>query len=126
MSGASEIFDLAGDFGRAAGQIGSALYDTFASEGEAFANDWKANASATAGEHGVHYPSAITSEVRGGLSGVTVEAGPESGPPQGGMGRGFEFGSRNQPPHLDGLRAMPAAEARIEKAADSTIGYLLP
>jgi hypothetical protein len=42
------------------------------------------------------------------------------------MGRGFEFGSQNQPPHLDGLRALPLAERRLERAADSTIGFLLP
>lgn len=123
---AGEIFDLAADFGSAAGKIGSALYDTFDSEGKAFAEDWADIARGTAGEHGVHYPDAITSEVHGGLGGVSVEAGPENGPPQGGMGPGFEFGSQNQPPHLDGLRAMGPAEGRIEKAADATIGYLLP
>lgn len=125
MSGADEVFALARDFGKASAEIASALYDTFKEEGETFAEDWADNARATAGEHGKWYPDTITSETRPGLS-ITVETGPESGRKQGGMGPGFEFGSRNQPPHLDGLRAMGPAESRLEKAADATIGFLLP
>lgn len=125
MSGAAEVFALADDFGKTAGEVASALYDTFAEEGDAFAEDWAENARATSGEHGKHYPGTITSETRLSL-GIHVETGPESGRKQGGMGPGFEFGSRNQPPHLDGLRAMGPAEARLERAADATIGFLLP
>ena len=125
MAGASEIFDLAADFGKAAGQIGSALYDTFGSEGEAFAEDWKANATATSGSHAAQYPGFITSEVHGGLGGVYVEAGPEARG-QGDLGRVLEFGTGPNPPHFDGLQAMGPTEARLERAADATIGYLLP
>jgi hypothetical protein len=58
--------------------------------------------------------------------GILVETGPDSSMKQGSMGRGFEFGSQNQPPHLDGARALPAAEQRLERAADAAIGFLLP
>jgi hypothetical protein len=125
MPGASEFFELAADFGKASGAVASALYDVYAESGDAFAEDWASNATETSGEHGKHYPSSITSETK--LStGILVETGPDSSMPQGGMGRGFEFGSRNQPPHLDGIRAMPIAEARLARGADAVIGLLLP
>lgn len=125
MSGADEIFDFADDFGKAAKEIGKALFDTFKSEGAHFADEWRANAVQTSGEHGRHYPKSITSEAKLAF-GIHIETGPESNRRQGGMGPGFELGSQNQPPHLDGLRALGPAADRAEKAADATIGFLLP
>lgn len=52
----------------------------------------------TAGRHGKHYHRAITKERRDAL-GLEWVYGPEIALPQGGMS--FEFGSRNQKPHLD-------------------------
>ena len=60
------------------------------------------NARRTSGAHGKLYPRSFTWEMRGGLFGgasFTGEYGPDMARPQGGMS--FEFGSRNQPPHLD-------------------------
>ncbi len=60
------------------------------------------NARRTSGAHGKHYPKAFTWEMRNGLFGgasFVAEYGPDVARPQGGMS--FEFGSRNQPPHLD-------------------------
>lgn len=58
----------------------------------------------SAGAHGKHYPNSITAEskkaFRGFGAGVySAEYGPVVGRRQGGMS--FEWGSRNQPPHLD-------------------------
>jgi hypothetical protein len=125
VSGASEIFDLAADFGKAPTKVASALYDVYKDSGDAFAEDWADNARETSGEHGKHYPNSITSETRLAL-GIYVETGPDSSMKQGGMGRGFEFGSQNQPPHLDGLRALPTAEQRLLRAADAAIAFTLP
>lgn len=125
MSGADEVFALAHDFKKASAEVARALYDTFKQEGDHFAEDWAENARSTSGEHGKWYPDAITAETRLSL-GILVEIGPESAQRQGGMGPGFEFGSRNQPPHLDGLLAMGPAESRLERAADATIGSLIP
>lgn len=125
MAGASEIFELAADFGKAPAKVAAALYDVYKDAGDAFAKDWASNARETSGEHGKHYPNSITSETRVAL-GILVETGPDSSMKQGSMGRGFEFGSRNQPPHLDGLRALPTAEQRLLRAADVAIGYALP
>ena len=62
------------------------------------------NARRTAGKHGKHYPKSITADRGRAFAGfgggeIAAEYGPDSGRPQGGMS--FEFGSRNQPPHLD-------------------------
>ena len=123
--GAEELFQLADDFGKAGMQIGRALYDTFSEQGDEFAKDWAQIATGTAGKHGKHYPKAITSEAKLGAS-INVETGPETGKDQGGMGPGFEFGSKNQPPHLDGLNALGPATERTAKAAAKTIDDLLP
>lgn len=127
MSGADEIFDLARDLGTASRSVASGLFDAYKGAGEGFRDDWQHNARNTAGEHGKHYPNAITTEMKlAGLTSITVETGPESGRRQGGMGPGFEFGSVNQPPHLDGLQAMPLAEKRLERLSDAAIGLALP
>lgn len=123
MSGAEEFFDLARDFEKASIKTASALYDAFKAGGEGFRDDWRDNARQTAGVHGKHYPDAITTETRLAF-GIEVVTGPEKGRKQGGMS--FELGSRNQPPHLDGLRAMPLAEKRIDRLTDSAIGHTLP
>lgn len=67
----------------------------------------KDNARRTAGKHGKLYPRAFSSQMNrgGGLFGNTYsgEYGPDIAKPQGGMS--FEFGSRNQKPHLDLARS---------------------
>ena len=50
----------------------------------------------SAGAHGKHYPKAFSAER---FAPLVWEYGPDASRPQGGMS--FEFGSRNQPPHLD-------------------------
>lgn len=101
---------------RASRTVATQLFDTFAQEGEQFAADWASNARATAGEHGRLYPDSIESIPRLAL-GIVIDVGPVTSRPQGGMGPGFEFGSRNQPPHLDGANALPMAAARLRTAA---------
>ena len=124
---ADEIFDLARDFGAAPAAVAKGLFEAYRGAGEGFRDDWQHNARATSGTHGKHYPASITTEmVIAGLTSITVETGPDRGMKQGAMGRGFEFGSRNQPPHLDGLQAMPLAEKRLDKLADAAIGLALP
>lgn len=123
---ATEIYRLASDMSRVGPKAVPALRATFAAVGEAFADEWSANARQTAGAHGVHYPDSIDSELAFNLSGVSVDVGPNSAKKQGSMGRGFEFGSKNQPPHLDGLRALDVVQERAERMVDATVGHLLP
>ena len=65
------------------------------------------NAQRSAGEHGKWYPKAMTAEMTASLFGaaglISGEYGPERGRMQGEMS--FEFGSRNQKPHLDLARS---------------------
>lgn len=121
---ASQGLRLAADLSRVGPRAVPALRTSMQGVGEVFARAWQANAAETAGEHGKHYPASITAELAFGFGSVAVDVGPDASMPQGGMGRGFEFGSRNQPPHLDGLRALDTVQAPAEKVIDSTIGRL--
>ena len=121
-----EISVLARDLGNASRQVAREMFNVYDQGGEAFANDWRDNARATSGEHGKHYPDSIDHEIVFGGLGVAVEVGPNGGKKQGRMGRGFELGSVNQPPHLDGTRALPAAEERLARMADAAIALLMP
>lgn len=106
----SEVKALARDLTRASTRtvrLGDRVLDDAADD---LQRRWRQNARRTAGRHGRHYPNAITAERVGPL---TYEVGPESARPQGGMS--FEYGSRNQPPHLDGNRAADVAFPRTER-----------
>lgn len=120
----SEILALSSDLTQVGAKAVPALRGSMGAVGEAFAQQWASNAAATSGQHGVHYPASIDSELVFSLTSITVEAGPNADKPQGSMGRGFEFGSVNQPPHLDGVRAMDAIEPRAEQVIDTTVGFL--
>lgn len=87
---------------------------------------WVANARATSGSHGRHYPASITAETRTLATSALGDVGPDSSRPQGGMGRGFEFGSVNQPPHLDGAKALDANESKIEGLLNAAVLKVLP
>jgi hypothetical protein len=125
MPGASEIFELASDLGKASAKVAVTLFEVYKEQGDAFAEDWRSNARATSGEHGKWYPDSIDSETRIAF-GIEVETGPNSAKKQGSMGRGFEFGSRNQPPHLDGLRALGPADARLTRLSDHALRGVIP
>lgn len=90
------IDDLADDLRNIAVQAPARFSQTVRRNAEQGNRLAQANARRTAGSHGKHYPNAFTFEMRGLLS---AEYGPDAARPQGGMS--FEFGSRNQPPHLD-------------------------
>ena len=123
---ASEIYALAGDLSEVGGKAVPALREVMSQAGEAFADEWRANARETSGSHGIHYPDSIDSDLVFDLRGISVDVGPNADKKQGSMGRGFEFGSQNQPPHLDGLRALDGMQMRTERAVDAAIGHLFP
>jgi hypothetical protein len=77
---------------------------------------WKAEAEVTAGAHGKHYPKRIGSRMLAGFTTIQGEVGPIKPGPQADMS--FEFGSVNQPPHLDGQRAAEAHEQGILRSFD--------
>lgn len=126
MGDASEIYGLGDGLAEVGAKTVPAVRQVMSDAGDAFANEWRSNATETSGEHGKHYPASITSELAFSVTSVAVDVGPESARKQGGMGRGFEFGSVNQPPHLDGLRALDGMQARLDRILDSAIGHLFP
>lgn len=90
--------------------------------GNSLAKDF---AKASAGSHGKHYHRAFTTEMYGvvsfgGVNGIAGEYGPDVTKPQGGMS--FEFGSRNQRPHLDLARSAdiigPAFAGEVRRLPD--------
>lgn len=121
---ASEIYTMAADLSQIGARSVPAVRTVMAEVGSAFAREWAANARETSGEHGKHYPNSIDSELVFDIGGVSVEVGPNRDKPQGSMGRGFEFGSVNQPPHLDGLRALDGIQVRADRMIDSAVGHL--
>ena len=121
---ASQVDRVAGDLSQIGFRTVPALRGAMEGVGEAFAKDWADNARETSGTHGKWYPDSIDSELTFSVTNVTVEAGPNRVKKQGGMGPGFEFGSENQPPHLDGLRALDGFQQRAERIIDATVGHL--
>jgi len=87
--------------------------------------EWRENARRTAGAHGRHYPDAIDFDA-GWLAGAyEAQIGPRTDLPQGGMGPGFEYGSVNQQPHLDGNRALDREAPVFEAGLADLLGGIL-
>lgn len=78
---------------------------------------WRENARETAGEHGRLYPDSIRYQMAGNAYYSAADIAPDPSKPQGGMS--FEYGSANQPPHLDGQRALDELAPRIMRRFDS-------
>jgi hypothetical protein len=109
----SDLRVLSAALGRSQLRLAGLAPAVLAEAGAELQRAWKSNASLTAGKHGKWYPNSIKVKPAGPLA---VEVGPTPGMRQGAMS--FEFGSRNQPPHLDGQRAldatMPSLKAKVE------------
>lgn len=76
----------------------------------------------SSGRHGKLYPRAFTAEMKlyGALGLISGEYGPDSARPQGGMS--FEFGSRNQKPHLDLARSADIIGREFADDVDHVVG----
>lgn len=85
-------------------------------------NDWRANATATAGRHARLYPSSISYDVRHYPGGAIAEIGPDKGRPQGPLGNLLEYGSSKNPPHMDGARAIAAEAPRFVEQIALVVG----
>lgn len=121
---ATEVYKLAGDLSKVGARATLALRGPMAAAGDAFAEEWRKNAVETSGEHGRFYPDSISAGLVFDAGGISVDVGPDTSKKQGRMGKGFEFGSKNQPPHLDGSRALDLIAPRVERIIDASIGVL--
>lgn len=112
----SEVKDLANDMRR--GEIEARRGGRYVvnQAAQRIVREWKQNARETARAHGKHYPNSIGNDGASWTGGAWVDSvGPDAAMPQGGMN--FEYGSRNQDPHLDGNRAADGAEGPFAEAA---------
>lgn len=117
-----ELRALAVNFGKVSAETTTVLVGVFKEGGNDLRDEWKANARATSGQHGKHYPDSILAKMRLSAD-IEVEVGPDPSLPQGGMS--FEYGSVNQPPHLDGQRAADTIVPRFERRVETTMAALL-
>lgn len=124
--GAAEVRKLAFDLSAVSAKMVGPMRSVFKESGDMLAQEWSANARATSGVHGKHYPNSIDADLTFSLGNIEVEVGPNAAKPQGRMGRGFEFGSVNQRPHLDGLKAVDHLEPLIEKVIAVAVEDLIP
>lgn len=88
--------DLDREMRRIPGKAATAAARSVKTRAEQGNRSAKAFATKSAGSHGKHYPDAFSAEA---ISAFEWEYGPDASKPQGGMS--FEYGSRNQPPHMD-------------------------
>jgi hypothetical protein len=116
-----ELYALSRDFEKIGAKSAGAMYGVFKDAGNDLRDEWRTNARATSGDHGKHYPNSITADMRVSTN-IEVEVGPDPRLPQGGMS--FEFGSVNQPPHLDGQRATDTVVPRLDRRIDAALGHL--
>jgi hypothetical protein len=107
-----ELRALAADLSAVSGRTLGTVRAAYTEGAERITAEWRANAKETSGVHGKHYPASITWQERFSTN-LEFEIGPEIGKPQGRMGPGFEYGSVNQDPHLDGNRAADKLEPVI-------------
>lgn len=121
----SDLVRLADELGRAAIEVDRAAYAATKDAAQTLRDRWKENAKESAGRHGKHYHRAITAEQMPATGEAWWQVGPESGRKQGGMGMGFEYGSVNQPPHLDMTSVVPDVEAAMFEALDKAVRDLL-
>lgn len=123
-SGAAQFRQLAVDLSAAGSRAVPPLRAAMALVGNQTAQVWKSNATATAGQHGKHYPNSITSKLAFSVSSIAVDVYPDPSKPQGGMS--FEFGSSKQPPHLDGDKAVTAVEPLAVTRIDAVMQSVIP
>ena len=121
----TELLALAAYFDGAAKDVAAKTYPVVKQHAQELRDQWQKNAKETARRHGKHYPKSITAEQMPVTDEILWEVGPERMRKQGDMGAGFEYGSRNQPPHLDGARAAIQQEPKFIASLDEIIRGLL-
>lgn len=129
MAGAEEFFELAVDFERASARTAVTLFGVYETAGKDFRDSWRRNAEASSGSHAADYPKDITTEMRFAGTSILVETGPEDrggAGHQGFLGRILEFGGEHSPAHLDGLRALGPADAKLTRLSDNAVRGVIP
>lgn len=121
----SGLDDLAADMVMAGIKVGDEVYAVVKRGAQNIKTDWRKRARRSAGSHGRHYPRSIDYDVIRLGDRIDAEIGPNTALPQGGMGRGFEYGSVNTAPKPDGARALTAEEPKLIKHLEDIATRLL-
>jgi hypothetical protein len=122
---ADEIYGLADDLNVASREVLPAAREAMGVLGQRAEDDWRAAAESRYDMYGRHYPKSITHDVRFTLGGaVEAEIYPDPAKRQGSMS--FEFGSKNQPAHLDGANTTRKLEKVGEALIVSALGRIIP
>jgi len=108
------IDDLASDMAAIPATAVRDMADTVRKNADSGVRYARGFAKQSAGSHGKHYPASMSAESRGLLS---WEYGPDAAKPQGGMS--FEFGSRNQKPHLDLAKSADLVAPRFARDVEN-------
>lgn len=113
----SEVQDLARDLGHTHENAQQGARHPVSQSAGRVVAQWKRNIREIDLPHGKRYAETIGYDgpVRLGESWIAT-VGPDSSMPQGGMGRGFEYGSINQDsPHMEGNRAADDEEGHFAR-----------
>lgn len=116
---------LAEAFARAPEEMGRGLLDAVEKSAAKLQQDWRTGARRSSGRHGKHYPSSITHDVSVTEGSVYADIGPEVSRLQGRMGKGFEYGSVHQPPHMDGASAFARNAQPFQSAVQDAIDKVI-
>ena len=111
---------LADRLGELGPELMDGLHEATKDAGTAMRDGWRTNAKRTSGSHGKKYPRTIRASTSSGED--WAEADVYSVSP---AARGYEYGSRNQPPHLDAAKAYPAAERDWRDGCDTALARAL-
>ncbi len=112
---------LADDFDRAGDRVADELEPIVKRALQNIKADWRRRARRSAGRHGKLYPLAIDYDIARLGDRIDGEVGPQAGKPQGGMGRGFEYGSIHTAPKPDGDAALREEEPKFQAQAEAAV-----
>lgn len=112
---------LADDMDRAGSRVADELYPVVKKAAVNIKRVWRRKAKRTGGAHGKLYWLAIDFDLGRLGDRIDAEIGPRAELPQGGMGRGFEYGSVHTAPHPDGEAAVEAEAPRFRVQAEAAV-----
>lgn len=119
-----ELIQFGIELGTAGAATAGAVLNVFEDGAGELRDEWRRNAVVSSRYHARFYPATIDYSQLPGAT-IDFEVGPRR-KGQGNLGPILEFGSVNNPPHLDGQRAaddvIPRLERRVLLAAEDVFG----
>ena len=97
----SQVLKLEASLGKVAGGMVAPITGVVQTSGAALLAQWISGATASSGSWGKAYPGKIQGKLATSIGSIRYDAQPT-------VAWSFEYGSVNQPPHLDGLKAFTA------------------